>query len=90
VLDEETNRRTEKVGEVGMNITLKNRNDVPYETVDIGDVFLHGGCVYMVTDQQEEDTKEELKSVNLATGRMEVFGKKVMVIRIDEAELILS
>ena len=73
-----------------MNITFKNKGDIPYSDLDIGDIFNYGGSVYMLTDQQEEDMPDDLKSVNLANGEMEIFGKKVMVNRYEDAELILS
>lgn len=73
-----------------MNITFKNKNDVPYGDLDIGDVFIHGGKVYMLTDQKEEDTDNDLKSVDLSSGYMEIFGSKVMVNRIENATCILD
>ena len=72
-----------------MNIKFKSKNDVPYGDLDIGDVFTYDARVYMLTDQEEEGTEHELKSVNLANGEMEIFGIKVMVTRFEEAELIL-
>lgn len=73
-----------------MDITFKHKNDVPYGDLDIGDVFVHSGRVYMLTDQQEEDRPDDLKSVNLANGNMEIFGSKVMVNRIENATCILG
>ena len=73
-----------------MNIKFKSKNDIPYGDLDIGDVFAYDTRVYMLTDQEEEDTEHELKSVNLANGEMEIFGIKVMVTRFEEAELILG
>ena len=62
-----------------MNIIFKHENESPYGDLDIGDVCAYGGHVYMLTDQPEEDTEGELKSVNLASGYMEIFGSKVLV-----------
>jgi len=73
-----------------MNITFKRDNEINYGDLDIGDVFTHGGHVYMLTDQPEEDREGELKSVNLANGNMEIFGTKVIVTKFDEAKLVLS
>ena len=73
-----------------MNITFKRDNKINYEDLGIGDVFTHDGHVYMLTDQPEEDSVAELKSVDLANGNMEIFGAKVIVTKFDEAELILS
>ena len=73
-----------------MNITFKRDNEMHYEDLDIGDIFTHGGHVYMVTNQPEEDTNGELKSVNLASGEMEVFGSKVIVTKFDNATCVLE
>lgn len=73
-----------------MNITFKRENEIPYGDLNIGDVFTHGGHVYMVTDQPEEDREGELKSVNLANGEMEIFGSKVITTLFDNATLTLE
>ena len=73
-----------------MNITFKRENEIPYRDLNIGDVFTHGGHVYMVTDQPEEDGEGELKSVNLANGEMEIFGSKVITTLFDNATLTLE
>ena len=73
-----------------MNITIRRNDKLPYRDLNIGDVFIHDGCVYMVTDQPEEDTKDNIKSVNLANGNMEIFGENVMVTSFENAEIILS
>ena len=73
-----------------MNITFKRDNEISYGDLDIGDVFTHGGSVYMQTDQPEEDTEGELKSVNLANGCMEIFGSNVIVTKFDNATLTLE
>ena len=73
-----------------MNITFKRENEIPYEDLNIGDVFTHGGHVYMVTNQPEEDREGELKPVNLANGEMEIFGSKVITTLFDNATLTLE
>lgn len=71
-----------------MNIKFKRINEIPYGDLNIGDVFAHGGHIYMVTDQ--EDTERELKSVNLATGEMKIFGSKVITTLFYNAILTLE
>ena len=73
-----------------MNITFKRNNEISYGDLDIGDIFQHGGHVYMLTDQPEEDKEGELKSVNIANGSMEIFGSKVIVTRFDNATCVLE
>ena len=73
-----------------MNIKFRSKNKIPYGELYIGDIFNHNGNIYMLTAQREEDTKDDWKSVNLANGEMEIFGKKVMVNRYENAELILD
>lgn len=73
-----------------MNITFKRKHATHYEDLKIGDVFTHDGHVYMVTDQPEEGTKGELKSVNLANGEMEIFGSKVITTLFDNVTLTLE
>ena len=73
-----------------MNITFKRNNEISYGDLDIGDIFTHGGHVYMLTDQPEEDREGELKSVNIANGSMEIFGSKVIVTRFDNATCVLE
>lgn len=73
-----------------MNITFKRDNEIPYGNLNIGDIFTHGGHVYMLTDQPEEDREGELKSVNLANGNMEIFGSKVITTLFDNATLTLE
>lgn len=73
-----------------MNIKFRSKNKIPYGELYIGDVFNYNGNIYMLTAQREEDTKDDWKAVNLANGEMEIFGKKVMVNRYENAELILD
>ena len=73
-----------------MTIKFKQKNEILYGELRIGDIFTHGGYVYMVTDQPEEGTKGELKSVNLSNGNMEVFGSKVVITIFSNATLILE
>ena len=73
-----------------MNITFRRDNEKHYGELNIGDIFTYGGHVYMLTDQPEEDTNGELKSVNLANGEMEVFGSKVIVTKFDNATCVLE
>ena len=73
-----------------MKITIKTDRVRKYRELKIGDVFEYNGFAYMLTNQIEEDTDDELKSVNLETGSMEVFGLEVNVRRFANANLILE
>lgn len=73
-----------------MDIIFRYDNKVPYGHLDIGDVFECDNRVYMLTNQQEEDSNGELKSVNLANGEMEIFGLKVPVTKFDNVTCTLK
>lgn len=73
-----------------MDIRFKRENEIPYGDLSIGDIFTYSGHVYMVTDQPEEDTEGELKSVDLANGKMEIFGSEVITTFFDKATLTLE
>jgi len=73
-----------------MDIIIKQGNEVPYGDLAYGDVFQHKGKTYMLTDQREEDTDDDYKSVNLETGEMEIFGSKIVVHLYDRATITLD
>lgn len=73
-----------------MDIIIKRSNEVTYGDLNYGEVFQHEGNTYMLTDQREEDTDDDYKSVNLETGEMEIFGSKVVVHLYDRATITLD
>lgn len=64
-----------------MNIIFKNKIKVPYETLDIGEVFHSNSKIYMVTDQP--GPADNLLAVNLSDGEMSAFDKTTNVQRIE-------
>ena len=73
-----------------MRIKIKCNNEIPYEEMKFGEVFQYEGKTYMLTNQEEEDMVDEFKAVDLESGLMEIFGKKVMVHLYNSATIMLD
>ena len=62
---------------------VRKDNGKPFDMVDVGEVFMHNGCCYMKTNQQDETVYCRMKAVNLETGEMAYFASDRTVKMID-------
>lgn len=73
-----------------MEIVYKNKRDIPFKMVAIGDVFSYSGALYMRTQEiTSMDTEELYNAVNLEFGEFAFFNNNDEVTK-KESQIIVS
>lgn len=73
-----------------MEIIYKNKRNIPFKMVAIGEVFCYDGALYMsIQESTSKSTGELYNAVNLADGESTYFYENEVVLLV-KAQIIVS